>query len=438
MKKLLTTILTVLMLVTTALPTVFANTDYEIIELPYAPGPHSCFNDGYATFLDENGIFKYMDENGNIPSWWDGEKISHAFQFSDGLAAVMDKNFKIGYIDTEGNLVIDFQFDYHTFQGIIAVGKFVDGKAIAYKQVREDRSTTGNNIDSLDRFYINKKGETIGAVGTDDDISKYICYDIGSCTSGEDYRTIEFFGKTYDEVHFENGIAIVTDFDSNKMYIVKEKSTATTPTEEVKYEPSDWAKAEVEKAESYEITANLYSMNSDSGNYYQGNITREEFATLIVGCIETLEIGVFAPLGADEEYIEISEDTPLKDIYGVEFTDTDNEDVYIAYEMGIVKGVGNDMFAPKQNITRQEIAVMMHRAIKYAEQEKGLKYVTDNTALQGFTDFNLVADWAVDSVGTLANNGIMKGTGETTLSPLDNTSREQAIMLAVRIFELMQ
>ena len=222
------------------------------------------------------------------------------------------------------------------------------------------------------------------------------------------------------------------------MYIVKEKSTATAPTEEVNLEPSDWAKAEVEKAENYGITTNLYSMGIESGNYFQDNITREEFATLIVGCIEQLEIGVFAPLEPDEEYIEISEDTPLKDIYGVEFTDTDNEDVYIAYEMGIVKGVGNDMFAPKQNITRQEIAVMMHRAIQYAEQETGLKYINDNSEIQGFSDLSSVADWAVASVGTLANNGIMKGTGETTLSPLDNTSREQAIILAGRIFELMQ
>ena len=233
-------------------------------------------------------------------------------------------------------------------------------------------------------------------------------------------------------------IAIVADFDSDKMYIVKEKSTATAPTEEVNLEPSDWAKAEVEKAENYGITTNLYSMGIESGNYFQDNITREEFATLIVGCIEQLEIGVFAPLEPDEEYIEISEDTPLKDIYGVEFTDTDNEDVYIAYEMGIVKGVGNDMFAPKQNITRQEIAVMMHRAIQYAEQETGLKYINDNSEIQGFSDLSSVADWAVASVGTLANNGIMKGTGETTLSPLDNTSREQAIILAGRIFELMQ
>ena len=436
MKKILAGILSVALLATVLMTTAFADDKYEVIELPYEASVHGCFNDGYATVLTEDGIFMFIDENGNIPSWYDHDKMWQVFQFSDGLAAVMDENWKIGYIDTEGNLVIDFQFDFKEGMGTWCVGKFIDGKTIAFKKVTDKPIYEVQDWDDFELYYIDKTGKIIGTVG-DEDISDYLCFDVGSC-GNEDYRTIELFGKTYDEVHFENGIAIVADFDSDKMYIVKEKSTATAPTEEVNLEPSDWAKAEVEKAENYGITTNLYSMGIESGNYFQDNITREEFATLIVGCIEQLEIGVFAPLEPDEEYIEISEDTPLKDIYGVEFTDTDNEDVYIAYEMGIVKGVGNDMFAPKQNITRQEIAVMMHRAIQYAEQETGLKYINDNSEIQGFSDLSSVADWAVASVGTLANNGIMKGTGETTLSPLDNTSREQAIILAGRIFELMQ
>lgn len=48
------------------------------------------------------------------------------------------------------------------------------------------------------------------------------------------------------------------------------------------------------------------------------------------------------------------------------------------------------------------------------------------------------SDWATAAVGTLANGGIMKGTSETTLSPLDNTTVEQAIMLVLRVFELVK
>lgn len=440
MKKFLASVLTVVLLATLFMTTAFADDKYEVIELPYEVGVHGCFNNGYAP-ITINGGFTYIDENANIPTW--GNQFLTTFMFGDGLAAVMNDDFKVGYIDTNGNLVIDFIFDYHTFQGIFSVGKFVDGKSIAYKQVREYDGfyTNGNNIDYIECFYIDKSGNVLGSVGENDDISAYICFDIGSC-SNEDYRTVEIFDKIYEDVHFESGIAILDDFDTNKSYIIKTTGIAENSGSTVEVgnntEPSEWAKAEIDKAENYGITTNLYSNYNIENNYYQKNITREEFASLIVGCIETLEIGLFAPLEGDEEYIPIDEGASLKDIYGFEFVDTDNDDVYLAYEMGIVKGVGNDMFAPKQNITRQEIAVMMHRAIKYVEQEKDRTYITDNNTLKGFTDFDLIADWAVDSVGVLANNGIMKGTGETTLSPLDNTSIEQAIMLAVRIFELLQ
>lgn len=442
MKKFLAGILSVLLLITLFGTVAFADYKYDVIELPYEPGVHGCFNDGYAHIIID-GKFTFIDENGNIPSWYSNQYLT-TFQFSDGLAAVMNDDFKVGYIDTNGNLVIDFIFDYHTFQGIFSVGKFVDGKSIAYKQVKESNGfyPQGNNIDYIECFYIDKNGNNLGAVGENDDISKYICFDIGSCNS-EDYRTIELFGKTFEYVHFENGIAILEDFDTNKLYILKEKNAASDREDEnveeaENIQPSEWAKAEIEKAEGYGITANLYSNYSLENNYYQNYITREEFASLIVSCIEIPEIGLFAPLEEDEEYILFDEDASLKDIYGFEFSDTDNEDVYLAYEMGIVKGVGNNMFAPKQNITRQEIAVMMHRAIEYAEQENSEKYINDNSSLNGFDDINLIANWAVDSVGVLANNGIMKGTGETTLSPLDNTSREQAIMLAVRIFDMFK
>lgn len=389
MKKFLASVLIVALLATLLITTAFADTNYDITEVPY---------------------------------------YTPAYIFSDGLAAVHNDD-KVGYVDTEGNLVIDFKFDYKTGMGTTCTGKFIDGKTIVFKNISGRPPYEILDWSAFELHYIDKTGEIIGEVG-DEDISQYLCFDY------EGIDQIEINGKTYD-ARISEGIGWAFDYDASRCWIVKEKDT-TEKDEAENTEPSEWAKAEIDKAENYGITANLYSNYNIENNYYQKNITREEFASLIVGCIETLEIGWFAPLEENEEYIPIDEDATLKDIYGFEFVDTDNDDVYLAYEMGIVKGVGNDMFAPKQNITRQEIAVMMHRAIKYVEQEKDRKYITDNNTLKGFTDFDLIADWAVDSVGVLANNGIMKGTGEATLSPLDNTSREQAIMLAVRIFELLQ
>ncbi len=438
MKKFLAGLLVAVLFSTLIVATSFAAYQYEIIELPYAPDVHGCFSEGYATILI-NGSFSYIDENGKIPSWLKDDYLV-TFTFGDGLAAVMNNDNKVGYIDKNGNLVIDFIFDYRTFQGIYSVGKFVNGKTIVHIQEREFDGyyNNGDNSAYIETYYIDKSGNILGRVGENDDISEYICFDIGSC-SNEESKTININGKEFEYVHFDNGIAIVEDYDEDKMYIVKEKFEADVPQIEVPQqkpanpEPSSWAKAEIEKAESYGITANLYSNYNVEGNYYKDYITREEFASLIVGCIEPLQIGMFAPIG-DESYTEVVEENNNN----VEFTDTENEDVYIAYEMGVVNGVGDGKFAPKKNITRQEIAVMMHRAIKYAEKETGKKFIEDNSVLNGYTDYDSIASWAKDSVGILANNSVMKGTSESTISPLNNASREQAIMLAVRIYELLK
>ena len=42
------------------------------------------------------------------------------------------------------------------------------------------------------------------------------------------------------------------------------------------------------------------------------------------------------------------------------FTDIDDDYVTAAYTIGIVSGVGNDMFNPDSAITRQEAAVMLN------------------------------------------------------------------------------
>lgn len=179
--------------------------------------------------------------------------------------------------------------------------------------------------------------------------------------------------------------------------------------------PSEWARSEVEKAAEYELSGTL-------GFFYHDYINREEFASIIVNMVKKL---------TNADPYQIFRDTQ------VHFEDCGNFDVSVAAGMGIVKGVGENKFAPKQKITRQEIAVMMYRAIKYIENQKGNLYVTDSTDLTKFSDESLVSDWAKTSVASLAANNIMKGTSETTLTPLKKTTKEEALLLIVRIYEMM-
>ncbi|MBQ2696274.1 MAG: S-layer homology domain-containing protein [Clostridia bacterium] len=205
------------------------------------------------------------------------------------------------------------------------------------------------------------------------------------------------------------------------VFATEEPAAETPPiliSAPVEFAPSPWAAEEVIKAEEYGLLAGFENVN------YQKNITRAEFAKLIVNCV-TPALGLSAE--------ELVGKNPSQ------FTDV--EDVYVdaASLLGIVNGVGEGLFAPDKEITRQEIAVMMYRAINtvtiLVEKETGVIPTDD---LTGFTDAESVASWAKVGVATLATNGIMKGVSETELSPLTNTSTEQAILLAARIFEVLK
>jgi len=176
--------------------------------------------------------------------------------------------------------------------------------------------------------------------------------------------------------------------------------------------PDTWAVAEVNEAN----TLGLISDNIP--NYFKLDINRYEFAELMVTCIEkTLKQTIIA---ADKNT----------------FRDTDEPSVLKAYKIGVVKGIGEGLYDPDREITRQEIAAMMYRAICYMEKEIGKTVINHNGNIDKFTDNNEVSDWAKESVAALAENGIMKGTSNTTLSPSKFTTIQEAVLLDLRIYKL--
>lgn len=172
---------------------------------------------------------------------------------------------------------------------------------------------------------------------------------------------------------------------------------------------SSWALEELTKAVEYGLYTDRIMNN------YTQNINREEFCELVVKLYEKLTGGVS---------IAASFDT---------FSDTTNESVLKAYKASIVNGTGKDTFSPNNFITRQDICVMLYRAITGAIPD--LNISIDGAAI--FEDDNLVGSWAVKEVKFASKSGIMKGSG-TKIMPLDNTSREQALLLIKRTYEMYE
>jgi len=146
-------------------------------------------------------------------------------------------------------------------------------------------------------------------------------------------------------------------------------------------------------------------------NNFRKPITREEFCTIVVKLYEKLT-GELITAGTNP------------------FSDTDNPEIIKANQLKIVYGTGQGKFSPNLNITRQEISVMIYRALVNALNDIDLSEDEDFP----FADESQIANWAFSAMKFCYKNSILNGVGNNRIAPLDNTTREQAIVIVKRAY----
>lgn len=171
--------------------------------------------------------------------------------------------------------------------------------------------------------------------------------------------------------------------------------------------PSDWAKVEIEKAKEINLLPKKII------GEYRSSITREEFCEVAVNLYEAIS-GKEGVLPGESPFI-----------------DTQNTKVRIANNLGIVQGTGDGKFNPSDMITRQEISVMLYRTLQVAKPE----YNYSNSYEYIFEDYNMISSWAREAVGYLYGIGVINGVGDNLFNPGGDTSIEEAIVLAKRMYD---
>jgi uncharacterized repeat protein (TIGR02543 family) len=92
-----------------------------------------------------------------------------------------------------------------------------------------------------------------------------------------------------------------------------------------------------------------------------------------------------------------------------------------AKKLGISAGVGNNMFVPEKEITRQEMFTLLYNALKVIGK---LPQGDTGKTLSNFSDANDLSAWAKDAMTLFVETGIVSGSGNR-LSPKDTTTRAQ-------------
>lgn len=126
--------------------------------------------------------------------------------------------------------------------------------------------------------------------------------------------------------------------------------------------------------------------------------------------------------------------------YEAGFTDVSDADWYAdsvawASHVGVALGFEGQAFRPEDNITREQLAVMLCRYAKLLD----IGTVGFGSELNDFDDVDSVHDWAKDAMLWCVVNGIVTGSGDAkTLAPTATATRAEAAMMLQRLVALMK
>lgn len=153
--------------------------------------------------------------------------------------------------------------------------------------------------------------------------------------------------------------------------------------------------------------------------------------------------GVSNMLFAPDEYVTRAmfitvlyriEDEPQaqeSDFYDVQPGSWYADAVSWAYANDIVRGVSKDSFAPKQLITREQMATVLYRYDKY----KGNNPTVNDNLLINYNDFSSVSQYATNALNWAIFKKMISGKTSKTLNPCDNATRAEMSAVIMRFMQ---
>ncbi|WP_082595680.1 polysaccharide lyase family 8 super-sandwich domain-containing protein [Paenibacillus sp. Soil750] len=250
-------------------------------------------------------------------------------------------------------------------------------------------------IDNFGSMYISRSVVIDGSVNIDQ--TTVLLYDpaTGSMT---------FVPATFKVKDGQTTVTIIRN--GNSIYTIAETNTSFTDLAQ------HWAKADIEQLAAKMIVNGL----SKDVFVPDQRMTRAEFVTLLVrglGLTEDRSASHFADISNDDWFVG---------------------SVGAAVKADLIDGFEDGTFQPEGTLTREQLAVLMVRAMAAVNGIAKASVNSEHT-LNQFTDRNTISSWAVTSVGEALNMNIMSGMTATAFQPPTEASRAQAAVMLKRVLQ---
>jgi len=174
---------------------------------------------------------------------------------------------------------------------------------------------------------------------------------------------------------------------------------------------SHWSKADVE------LLANKLVVDGATDTTFQPdrNINRAEFAALVVRSLG------LTTTGGTNKFTDVKSDAWYAGV------------VAAAAKAGIIDGYEDNTFRPDKQITREELAAMVVRAMNYADIATN---VTDPQSVLGkFKDSKDIV-WAQKEIAAAINAGLINGMTDDTIGSSEQATRAQSATMLKRFLSV--
>lgn len=148
----------------------------------------------------------------------------------------------------------------------------------------------------------------------------------------------------------------------------------------------------------------------------QGELTRAQFLQMIIkGIGDTRQYDASISLPTDVEE-------------GQWYADS----VRLGIEMNIIQGRADGSFGANERISREDMAVMLNRALQVVQRENATHSVQGNMV---FADNDEIAPYAKEAVDLMQQLGLLNGMPDGTFAPKETANRAQGTVAVARLME---
>lgn len=270
---------------------------------------------------------------------------------------------------------------------------------------------------------------TVHLTGTGSGIMDYTIQslDVGACEVKEEkvfsHVALTDGKQMISSVNVEDSAGIGTDISQVALYVLDSNGTLEKEVlpdgkgTEIPYEPKPAATIKFTDVSSdawyydaVKFVSEQKLMNGVGNNLFapQSNLSRAQLAQILYnkeGKTTVTDNSNFTDVPADQWYTSA---------------------VIWANKQGVVGGYGNGLFGPNDDITREQLAVMLWR---YAG-----KPTASGTTLN-FNDADKVSSWALDAIRWATENSIINGKGNGILDPKGFATRAEVAQMLKNYLE---